>query len=125
MRYFAKKQQGMTSGGIVLMLMGICMVILLFLKIVPVYMDHGKVKSALESLANVDRIETKSKREVKILLSKRFDVNGIRNLPADAIKITKFGDYLKVQIQYNIEEPLVSNLYALIKFDDEIEVGDE
>ena len=125
MRYFAKKQQGMSSGGIVLMLIGICMSILLVLKIVPIYMNHGKIKSALESMANIDEIETKSKREVKNLLSKRFIVNGIDGLPKDAVKITKFGDYVKVQIQYNIEEAIVSNLYVLIKFDDEIEVGDE
>ncbi|NOQ36445.1 MAG: DUF4845 domain-containing protein [Methylococcaceae bacterium] len=123
MRYFAKKQQGMTAGGIVLMLIGICMSVVIALKIIPVYMQQGKVKSALESMANIPEIENKSKREVNTFLYKRFDVNGIRNLPKDAVKITKFGGYLKIKIKYDTEEQLVSNLFVLIKFDEEIEVG--
>lgn len=123
MRYFAKKQQGMTGGSIVLMLIGICMAVIVVLKIAPVYMDHGKVKSALESIATIPEIEKKSKREISTLLYKRFDVNGIKDVKSDSIKVTKFGGYLKVQIKYDVEQQLVSNLFVLMKFDDEIEVG--
>jgi aspartate-semialdehyde dehydrogenase len=119
-----KKQQGMTGTSIVIMLIGICTAVLLVLKIVPVYMEHGKVVSALESLKNYSGIGEQSKREVEKILSARFDVNSIRNpIIDDAVEVTKVGNYLKVQIAYDIEVPLVSNLYALMKFDDSIEVG--
>lgn len=121
--YSLKKQQGMTAMGIVFMLIGLGVIVMLALKILPVYMEHGKVKSALESVGNLTDIETKSKSEVKSSLKKRFLTNGVESVPKGAIKITKFGNYIHVQIQYDVEVLLTSNLYALIKFDDEIEAG--
>jgi hypothetical protein len=121
-----KKQQGMTPTSIILMLIGICAAVLLVLKIVPVYMEHGKVLSALESLKSTTDIQTMPKSEVSKTLYARFEVNSIRNpLVSEGIEITKVGDYLKVQIAYDIEVPIISNLYALMKFDDSIEVGKE
>lgn len=119
-----KKQNGMTGTSLMLMLAGIGAIVLLVLKIAPVYMEHGKVVSAIESLKNRADIQSQSKGEVANILSARFEVNSIRNPTiSEGIKITKIGDYLKVQIAYNIEVPIVSNLYALMKFDDSIEVG--
>ena len=53
-----KKQRGMTGTNIVLMLIGICSVVIMGLRIVPVYMNHGKVVSALEGIKNSTDIQT-------------------------------------------------------------------
>ena len=119
-----KKQQGMTPTSLILMLIGICAAVLLVLKIAPVYMEHGKVVSALESIKNTTDIQTMGKDEIAKKLGARFEVNSIRNpLVDNGIKITKIGEYLKIQIAYNVEVPIISNLYALMKFDDVAEVG--
>lgn len=124
MCYLSKKQRGMTMISLLFLLAGIGTVVLLFLKIVPVYMDHGKVVSALEGLKSMKDIETQSKAEVLTSLSKRFTVNSVTGIDtANDIIVTKNGDQLKVQIKYQVEVPLVSNLSALMKFDDTIEAG--
>jgi len=115
----------MTAMGIVFMLIGLGVIVMLALKILPVYMEHGKVKSALESVGNLTDVETKSKSEIKSSLKKRFLTNGVESVPKGAIEITKFGNYIHVQIQYEVEVLLTSNLYALIKFDDEVEAGSQ
>lgn len=124
MKSAIKKQQGMTMISLLFVLAGIGTVVLLLLKIVPVYMNHGKVTHVLEALKNSTDVQTQSKSDIIVSLSKRFSVESITNIDTEKdVIITKNGDYLKVQIQYQAEVPLVGNLSALMKFDDEIEVG--
>ncbi len=124
MNYILRKQRGMTMISLVLLLAVIGAVVILVLKITPVYMNHGKVVSALEGIKGTTNIQTQSKAEVITSLSKRFVVNSVTGIdPEKDITITKNGDYLKVQIQYQVEQPLVGNLFVLMKFDDVIEAG--
>lgn len=125
MTYTPKKQRGMTMTSIVLLLIIICGVILLVLKITPVYMTHGKVRSAIESMMTIPEIEKKSKSQIQRLLGKRFDINNIRNLPKDAVKIKKHGSYVKITAKYDVKVPLVGNLSALMEFDEFVEKGDK
>jgi hypothetical protein len=120
-----KKQRGMTGTNIVLMLIGICSVVIMVLRIVPVYMNHGKVVSALEGIKNSTDIQTASKDEVIKRLNDRFGMNQVdrKDITPDNIILTKDGDYVKLQITYQSEAPIISNMSVLMKFDDFIEVG--
>jgi hypothetical protein len=121
-----KKQKGMTPTSILMLLIGICSVVMLILKISPVYMNHGKVKSALEGIKNTTDIQTASKGEILKKLYDRFDINQVNRQGIDEkenILLTKQGDYVKLQIKYQVEVPIISNISALMKFDDFIEAG--
>jgi uncharacterized membrane protein len=119
-----KKQHGMTGTSMIMMIIGICAAVILVLKIVPVYMNHGKVKSAIEGLKGTTDIHTKSKGEVIKALYARFQINQVKNVNVEKdVFITKRGEYLKLQIKYNVEVPIAGNFYGLMKFDDFIEAG--
>ncbi|MCK5925892.1 MAG: DUF4845 domain-containing protein, partial [Methylococcales bacterium] len=118
MFYPQKKQQGMTMISLVMLLVVIGGIVLLFFKIVPIYMNHGKVKSAIESLASIPELESKSKHQIQEFLQKRLRVNSVYELPKKAIKIIKRGNYVKISAKYDIKEPIVGNLNVLIEFND-------
>jgi Domain of unknown function (DUF4845) len=120
-----RKQQGYTLISIIFILGIIGFFVMLVLKIGPIYLDHSKVKSALAALENTTDIETLSEPEVRSTLSKRFDMNYVSDLKAQEVKITKRGNYLKVQAKYEVVEKIVGNLSVLVEFDDVIEVGKE
>ena len=123
MPHLQKKQQGMTMISLVMLLVLVGGIVLLFFKIVPIYMNHGKVKSAVESLASVSGLENLPKSKIQELLSKRLRVNSVYALPKKAIKIIKRGNYVKIAAKYNIKEPIVGNLNILIEFNDSISAG--
>ncbi len=123
MLYSQKKQQGLTMMSILMLIIIICGVALLFLKIVPIYMTHGKVLSAIESVANLKDAEQKSKGQIHTLLRKRLSVNSVRDLPKDAIKVFKRGNYLKIAAKYDVKEKLFANLSVLVEFDEFTEAG--
>jgi len=118
-----KKQQGLTMTSILMLLIIICGVVVLFLKIVPIYMNHGKVKSAIESVVNLKDAEQKSKGQINKLLRKRFSVNSVYDLPKDAIKVIKRGNYVKIIAKYEVKEKLFANLSVLVEFDEFVEAG--
>ncbi|MFI3157230.1 MAG: DUF4845 domain-containing protein [Methylococcaceae bacterium] len=120
-----KRQQGLTLISLVLLLGLIGFFVLLTLKIVPIYLDHGKVKSALAALKESPDIQMKSEAEIRESLTKRFNINYVYDVTPDEIKIVKHGEYLKVDIEYETVVKLVANLSVLAEFHDSFEVGQE
>ena len=125
MNNLLKKQRGMTATNIVLLLIGICSAVIMVLRIAPVYMNHGKVKSAIEAIKTIPEINTASKGEITRKLDDRFQINQVNtsDIKEENITITRQGDYLKLEIKYQTEAPIISNMSVLMKFDDFIEVG--
>jgi hypothetical protein len=125
MNLSTKRQQGLTLISIIFILGLIGFFVLLTLKVVPIYLDHGKVKSALEALKATPDLETKGEFEIRDSLSKRFNINYVYDVTKDNITIIKHGNYVKVDIEYETVVKLVGNLSLLAEFHDTIEAGQE
>jgi hypothetical protein len=120
-----KRQQGLTFISLIFVLGFIATIVLLALKIGPIYLDHSKVVSALAEIEKTPHIEEQSETQIKDSLNKRFNMNYVYDVTQDDITITKQGDYLKVAIEYEVVKPLVGNLSALVEFNDVIETGQQ
>lgn len=120
-----QRQTGLTLISTILLLGLIAFFTLLVLKIAPIYMDHSKVVNALAGLKQTTDIQTKSKNEVWNALDKRFNFNYVDFVTQDDVKITKRGEYLKVEVQYDVIETIAGNLSVLVEFNEVIEVGEE
>ena len=118
-----KRQQGLTFFGLILVLGLIGMFVLLVLKIAPIYLDHSKVASALTDIEKTPNIQAKSEYEIRDSLNKRFNINYVYDVTQDDIKITKYGNYLKIAIEYEVVRKIVGNLSVLVEFNDVVEVG--
>ncbi|MCF7966640.1 MAG: DUF4845 domain-containing protein [Methylobacter tundripaludum] len=123
MNLTSKRQQGLTLISLVFVLGLIGFFTLLTFKIVPIYLDHGKVKSALEALKSMPDLQTKSEFEIRDSLTKRFNINYVYDVNQDDITVVRHGDYVKVDIEYETVVKLVGNLSALAEFHDSFEVG--
>jgi hypothetical protein len=122
-RGFPKREKGLTFLGFVFVFGLFGFFTTLLLRIGPVYLEHFKVKSTLESLKSDSAITSKSREEIIGQLLKRWEINMIDSVSKDDIKIVKQGDYLKVEIAYDVVKNAMGNVDVIIHFDDEIEVG--
>ena len=120
-----KRQQGLTLISTIFLLGLIAFFTLLILKIAPIYIDHSKVINALAALEKTTDIQTKDRNEIIYILSKRFNMNYVEDANADDVKITRRGNYLKVEVEYEVVKPIAGNLSVLAEFYDVIEVGEE
>ncbi|MGX2039563.1 DUF4845 domain-containing protein [Methylocaldum sp. MU1018] len=120
---FPSRQKGLTATGFLFNLFLIGFFSLLVLKIGPVYLEHYKVASSLESLKKDSDIALKSREEILSLLQKRWEINMVERVTTKDVTITKQGSYLKVQIAYDVAEHLFGNVDALLHFNDLLEIG--
>ncbi|MGR9114878.1 MAG: DUF4845 domain-containing protein [Gammaproteobacteria bacterium] len=125
MNLSVKRQRGLTLISTIFILGLIAFFTLLILKIAPIYLDHSKVTNALAALEHTTDVQTKDRNEIIYILSKRFDLNYVEDASADDVKITKRGNYLKVEIEYEVVKKIAGNLSVLVEFYDFIEVGAE
>ena len=124
MKRHHKREQGLTLISMALVLGLIAFFTLLVLKIGPIYMDHSKVINSLAAVEETTDIETKSKREILSSLKKRFNFNYVYHIEDDDITIIKQGNYLKVDIEYEVVEKIVGNLSVLVEFHEGFEVDE-
>lgn len=118
-----KFQKGATMWGL---LTGAGLVIffaLLGMKLVPGVIDGFKVKSSLEKLSRQPGIGSKSKIEIANALDKYFEIDEIRSvdLKTDLI-VQRRGRVTVITVDYEYEEPMVGNMYAVFKHVYSVEV---
>jgi len=120
-----KHQEGFTFISLVFILGLIGFFVLLGLKIAPIYLDHSKVVSALAEIKKTPNIHEQSQAEIRNSLNKRFNINYVYDVSQDDITITKYGNYLKVVIEYEVVRKIAGNLSVLVEFKDVIEAGEK
>ncbi len=115
-------QKGMTAIGWLLVLGLIAFFTLITLKLVPAYLEFAKVDTVLESLKHEPGITRKTRGEIISLISKRFDVNDVNQVDPKLVTITKDKGVLKVAINYERREHLISNVDVVTTFQKQVEV---
>ncbi len=121
----ANRQKGMTFISICLLLGLIAFFVLLTLKIAPVYMNHSKVLDSLAGVEGMENVQSLSKHAIETSLHKRFGMNYVDHVNTDDITIFKEGNYVHVEIEYEVVKKVVGNLSILVEFYESFEVGVE
>ena len=116
-------QKGITIWGIILGAGLVVFFSLLTIKLIPGYLDGWKVKTSLEKLSRQPDIGSKSKDQIARALDKYFEIDEIRsvNLKQDLI-VRRRGRITEIIVDYEYEEPMVGNLYVVMKFYYSVEV---
>lgn len=89
------------------------------LRMVPVYMEHNTISSAIKSLLQDSKTALMSPREVRESLSKRFTINQVDVITVNDLAITKEGGILKISTDYEVREPMFYNVSIVMTFQDE------
>lgn len=112
--------EGMTYLGMLVMLIVIAFFAIVGIKVVPLYMEHFKVKSSLDSLAQQfkDGQTVSSPQEIEKLLFNRLSINDVQHVTRDDIKISREGRNTVVEVDYEARVTLFDNLDLVARFPD-------
>lgn len=114
----SRNQRGITLTGFLIQLAVWGFLLLLLVKIGPVYFDHYLMKTTLDSLQRESGIASKTREEILELLRRRWEVNNIEYVTTDNVKITREEGSLKVHLVYDVTKPVLGNVDAVVHFDD-------
>lgn len=117
-----RHQRGLTFISFALLMAVAGFFLLLLFRIGPVYLNHYKVRSSLESLKSDRELLEKTREDILKTLEKRWDINMVDTVTTKDVRIIRSDGILRVQVAYEVVRPIMGNVDALIRFDDQIEV---
>lgn len=117
-----KKQSGMTTIGIFIVLCVLGFLLLILFKIIPMQIESYKVSSAVEKLKHVPYLTKKSRREILTILQKQFDIEDVETVKPKHIKITKKAGVMTVSIEYERRTSVIKPYGIVGTFKSNVEV---
>jgi hypothetical protein len=117
-----KKQQGLTFISWLVILSVAGFLVLVGIKVAPVYLENYSVKSILESVKHEPFAARKSVRELKSMILKRLDINNIRTLTRDDISIKREKSKTIIRIAYEERRHIFYNASIVMVFDESVEL---
>lgn len=120
-----RKQLGMTYLGILTLLLSIGTVFWIAFKVVPPYFNNRFVADALSTLAQYEDpdvgFEELSNAKIRRHLNDYFAVNNMRDESIKNIEIDRQRNKFVVKMNYELREPLISNIDLIMTFNNEFD----
>lgn len=117
-------QKGMTFWGLLMVFALIVFFTVLTLKLLPPYMQYGKVKTALESVAHQPEAATMERADIKAALDRRFSIEDVNDVDLNkSLFVEKKPGVTTIRIAYERRVPMAYNVTALIEFDHSVQVN--
>jgi Domain of unknown function (DUF4845) len=116
------QQNGISFWGLLVVAAVSVFFLLLFFKLLPHYIEYGKVKNALASVAQQSNAMGMEKGEIKAALDRRFNIEDV-NLDLNKVLIVeKKPGVTIIRITYERREHFAYNVSVHMDFDESVQV---
>lgn len=109
-------QKGLTAISIVFILIVAGFAVLVFLRLLPIYMENFSVSSHVSKLNDDSALQQMSDDEILVTLRKRFGVDNVENVKDENVIINRDGGNVSVEVDYEVRTPLLGNVEAVVVF---------
>src|SRR3954466_14890352 len=111
-----KRQKGVSLSGLLMASVFIIVIVLLGLKIVPVFLEYNAIQRSFRGIAEDPALRVGSREQVRRAFVSRAMVDDIKAISADQVEITREGGDLLITAEYAVKVPLFRNLSACFDF---------
>jgi len=123
MRMMSNRQQGMTTIGLMLVLVVLAIIALSAVRIIPIYMENFTIKSVLTAVEQDQRVDAKSKAAIWDALKKRLYINEVREIKRDDVEISRRNGQTTVTITYESRRPYLGPLFIGGSFSESVVIN--
>lgn len=117
-----QKQSGASALVIMIMVLFFGGLLTLVIKLGPAYLDDITIQEALESLEGTEDLSSMGPAQVRSLINKRLSVNNVRGFDAKNITVEKDGEFVVINVDYEVRNNLFRNVDTVIHFQHEYEM---
>jgi len=95
-------------------------IVLIGIKMVPVYLENLSVSEVLEAVAQDTRSRSMSRAQIRDNIMRRLSINGVRDLPKEEIEFERSRQGLEVNIDYEVRKPIAGNVSVIMAFKESV-----
>lgn len=121
MRNFAR-QDGISMGGMMMVLALIGLAALVAIRLVPVYLESFSVQKSVMSVVEEAKHKPHTPLQMRDLMMKRLSINNVTVVGKDDIVIRRDGFFYKITVDYEVRTPFIKNIDFVVKFENHGEV---
>ena len=110
------RERGVTFLGWIVILIPVGMVLYGGIRLTPVYLEYMKVSRTLEQIKDEFSGDSAEARALRDAIEKRFDIEDVRIITKDEIKITKQGSGFVLEADYFDTVPFIANVSLMAEF---------
>lgn len=118
----SQRQRGLTMISWVVIFALIGFIAMVIIKLVPVYIEHGGIKSAMKGVAE-ELGPTASLSAVRTSLTRRMGVDNITVVEPADFELIKDGETTYLELVYEARTPLFGNISLVVEFQESYEMG--
>jgi Domain of unknown function (DUF4845) len=117
------RQRGVTAIGWLFLLTPIAIVGYAGIRLAPLYLNYMKVTRALDQVANDLKAGGGDPQGIRSSVDKHFEIDMVEYPTTKDMKITREGAGWTVEMAYDDEAPLFSNISLHVTFDKLVHTG--
>lgn len=113
------RMRGLSMPGWMIAIVVAAMIGTAALKIIPAFLDFNTIKGLIENVLSDPKVGLQSPEEIRIDLSKRFQINRVDVIQATDLDISKQGSEVVIKVDYEVRENYFANIDFVISFNRE------
>ncbi len=117
------KQGGMTFLGFIIVLAIVVFVVIIGMKLFPVYQEYYSVVGAMNNVAAQPGVGNQTPAQIKVMLDKRLYTSYVETVTQKDMKVTRTKNGLELNVAYEVRKPLIGNLDFIASFDKTVELN--
>jgi hypothetical protein len=112
------KQKGMGLIVLIFWVLLAIFVVMLVLKLFPVYRENLAIKTTLAAMVSDPVLQNGTKGEIRKSFNKRAQIDDISAVNGNDLEIDKEGGQIVLGIAYSVKTPLFANISLYIDFNE-------
>lgn len=112
------KQKGMGLIVLIFWVLLAIFVVMLVLKLFPVYRENLAIKTTLAAMVSDPVLQNGTKGEIRKSFNKRAQIDDISAVNGNDLEIDKEGGKIVLGIAYSVKTPLFANISLYIDFNE-------
>lgn len=116
-RGMKKRQAGMTTLGLIILVSFIGVFAFAGLRLTPIYLNYFKVVGVVEGVRNEFDGSDATRSAIRSSISRRFDIESVGIITAKDVKVSKVDGGHEVAATYSHKAPFIANVSFVVDFD--------
>jgi hypothetical protein len=112
-----RRQGGMTTLGLLILLAFIGIFAFAGIRLTPVYLNYMKVAGVVNGVQKEFDGANATRTAIRKSISRRFDIESVGEITAKDVKVTKVEGGYEVAATYSHKSPFMANVHFLVDFD--------